>query len=93
VRLNSRVPVIIQWQDAAGMVFSHQVFTRTVGRYGCLAMLPANLLIDQQVTIVNTITGERSAGVVVWKGEQRTEGWETGLELAQPPMDFWGFEL
>jgi len=29
----------------------------------------------------------------VWKGNPRPEGWEYGIELVGPDMDFWGLEL
>jgi hypothetical protein len=30
---------------------------------------------------------------VVWKGGGRSDGWEYGIELISPEMDFWGLEL
>jgi len=29
----------------------------------------------------------------VWKGNSRPDGWEYGVELIAPEMDFWGLEL
>jgi hypothetical protein len=92
VRLNSRVPVIVEWQDAAGTVFQAKGFTRTVGLYGCLVVLPQELSTTQQVRLVNTATETENPGIVVWKG-QRADGWEVGIELTEPPMDFWGLDL
>jgi len=34
-----------------------------------------------------------NAAIVVWKGNQRPDGWEYGVELVAPEMDFWGLEL
>ena len=92
VRLNSRVPVIVEWQDAAGMVCQAEGFTRTVGLYGCLVVLPQELSTKLAVRIVNMATETANSGTVVWKG-QRADGWELGIELTQPPMDFWGLDL
>ena len=36
---------------------------------------------------------QTNGGVVVWKGSQETDGWELGIALTRPPMDFWGVEL
>lgn len=93
VRLNSRVPVIIEWQNASGVSFREKAFTRTVGPYGCLVVLPQNLSVQQRVRIVNTSTGHANAGIVKWKGNEHADSWEIGIELSQPPMDFWGLEL
>ncbi len=93
VRLNSRVPVGVEWDDAAGSQFREQAFTCVVGSYGCLVVLAQDLSLEQRVRVVNLISEQTLPGVVVWKGSQRSEGWELGIELAQPPMDFWGLEL
>jgi hypothetical protein len=93
VRLNSRVPVGVEWQDAKGAKHRKQAFTCVVGSYGCLVVLPENLPLEQRVRVVNLTNEQALPGTVVWKGSMRTEGWELGVELAQPPMDFWGLEL
>jgi len=93
VRLNSRVPVGVEWEDAAGAKFRKQAFTCVVGSYGCLVVLPENLPLEQHVRVVNLTNEQTLSGIVVWKGSMRSEGWELGIELAQPPMDFWGLEL
>ena len=62
-------------------------------RYGCLVVLPENLPIDQQVVVVNLANEQTIPGTVVWRGTLRDEGWELGIELSQPPLDFWGLEL
>jgi hypothetical protein len=93
VRMNSRVPVALEWEDAAGAIFRERAFTRVVSPYGCLVVLPLDLSIEQHLRIINLATEQANVGVVVWKGSQRPEGWELGIELTQPPMDFWGLEL
>jgi hypothetical protein len=93
VRLNSRVPVVIQWTRADESLGSHEGFTRIVGPYGCLALLPEDLAIEQSIVLLNSVTGESNPGIVVWKGERQGDGWETGIELTQPAMGFWGLEL
>ena len=93
VRLNSRAPVTIEWQDAAGTISQADAYTRTVGPYGCLLVLPQELAVAQTVRIFNRATGSANAAIVVWKGSERADGWELGIELTNPPMDFWGFDL
>ena len=93
VRLNSRVPVAIEWDDTTNGKLREEAITRVVSPYGCLVVLPKDLAIEQRLVVLNVATNERNPGIVVWKGNERSEGWELGIELVQPPQDFWGFEL
>ena len=93
VRMNSRVPVGVEWQDPQGRRVRNQAFTCVVSCYGCLVVLPENLAIDQQVVVVNMANEQTIPGTVVWRGSLREEGWELGIELSRPPLDFWGLEL
>jgi hypothetical protein len=94
IRLNSRVPVALEWQEAdATAACREEAFTRVVGPYGCLVVLRQNLEVEQALRIVNLATHEANSAVIVWKGNERPEGWELGIELIHPAMDFWGLEL
>jgi hypothetical protein len=94
IRLNSRVPVALEWQkpDTAA-AYREEAFTRVVGPYGCLVVLRESLEVEQALRIVNLATSESNSAVIVWKGNQRPDGWELGIELIHPAMDFWGLEL
>ena len=39
------------------------------------------------------VTRQSNPAIVVWRGNERAEGWELGIELIDPKMDFWGLEL
>jgi hypothetical protein len=93
IRMNSRVPVAIEWQEAGGGMLREQTFTRVIGPYGCLVVMPKGLSVDQNLRLVNLATEQAIDGVVAWKGGQQSEGWELGIELIKPPVDFWGFDL
>jgi hypothetical protein len=93
VRMNSRVPVVMEWLDAQGGAIREQSFTRVIGPYGCLVVSARNLGLKQDIHIVNLATEQMNPGVVVWKGNKQAEGWELGIELTEPPHDFWGLEL
>jgi hypothetical protein len=94
IRLNSRVPVAVEWQqNDATAVSREEGFTRVVGPYGCLVVLRASLDVEQSLRIVNLTTSETNSAVIVWKGNERPDGWELGIELIHPTMDFWGLEL
>jgi hypothetical protein len=93
VRMNSRVPVSVEWEDSQGRKIRSKAFTCVVSSYGCLVVLPDSLDLDQQVVVVNTATEQTIPGTIVWRGSLRDGGWELGIELRQPPLDFWGLEL
>lgn len=92
VRVNSRVPIAMEWR-AEGELIHKEAQTRVVGPYGCMVILPANLEVRQAIQLTNMVNRETNAAVIVWRGMQRPEGWELGIELISPQMDFWGLEL
>lgn len=92
-RMNSRVYVRLEWDAEAGARRSAETHTRVVNPYGCMVVLSDSLQLEQRLSLTNLATQTSNAAVVVWKGNQREEGWEYGVELIAPDMDFWGLEL
>jgi hypothetical protein len=92
-RMNSRVPVRLEWDGEAGKRHRVEAHTRVVNPYGCMLVLTDSLNLDHRVALTNLANETSNAAVVVWKGNQRPEGWEYGIELVAPEMDFWGLEL
>src|SRR5215467_9755724 len=92
-RMNSRVPVKLEWDAKQGSRCSFEAHTRVVNPYGCMLVLSESLDLDHRVALTNLATGASNAAVVVWKGNPRPEGWEYGIELVAPDLDFWGLEL
>jgi len=91
-RVNSRVRVLVEW-ELAGTEKSHEAHTRVVGPYGCLVVMPHNLDIEQRIRVTNPESRQTTPARVVWRGNERAEGWELGIELIEPNMNFWGLEL
>jgi hypothetical protein len=91
-RMNSRVHVRAEW-EANGQMASAEAFTRVVNPYGCMVILKNSLELNQRLSLTNLATSISNASVIVWKGNPRPEGWEYGIELVAPDMDFWGMEL
>ncbi len=56
-------------------------------------VLKHSLSLEHRVALTNMISATSNAAIVVWKGNQRPDGWEYGVELVAPEMDFWGLEL
>jgi hypothetical protein len=92
-RMNSRVPIRLEWEGEPSKRKVVEAITRTVNPYGCLVFLTEIFEIDQRVALTNLATQSRNAAVIVWKGNQQPEGWEYGIELIAPDMEFWGIEL
>jgi hypothetical protein len=92
-RMNSSVPVAIDWLDAQGTHNRLEAKTRIVSPYGCLVVLPENLALDQKVEVINMTSKQKCPGSVVWHGKERVEGFEIGIELRTSGIDFWGLEL
>ena len=92
-RMNSRVPVIIEWDGRTGPLHFEPGFTRVVNSYGCLLVSPKEIELQQRVRLTNLSTRHAANAVVVWKGEQRPDGWELGVELVAADLNFWGVEI
>ena len=57
IRLNSRVPVAIEWhKNGVAPPIREEAFTRVVGPYGCLIVLRESLELEQSLKIVNLAT-------------------------------------
>ena len=92
-RMNSRVPVRLEWDDKGGKRLSVEAHTRIVNPYGCMVVLQQSLSLEHRLALTNLISHSSNAAVIVWKGNARPDGWEYGVELVAPEMDFWGMEL
>ncbi|MBZ5527827.1 MAG: hypothetical protein LAN71_08010 [Acidobacteriia bacterium] len=92
-RMNSRVPVRIEWDEEDGQRVRLDVHTRVVNPTGCMMILSRDLETDHRVALTNRATRASVVAVVVSKSKPRPEGWEYGFELIGPETDFWGLEL
>jgi hypothetical protein len=93
-RMNSRVPVRLEWDSSSGERTFVETHTRVVNPYGCMVILEQDLELEQRVALTNQAMNTSNAAIVVWKSDERPEGGhEYGVELVAPSMDFWGLEL
>lgn len=93
-RMNSRVPVRLEWDGDAGRRFTLEAHTRVVNPYGCMVVLAHDLELEHRLALTNLAMDSSNAAIIVWKGNPRPDGgWEYGVELVAPEMDFWGLEL
>jgi hypothetical protein len=91
--MNSRVKIRLEWEDAETRRQAVEAVTRIVNPYGCMVVLPTTLEMEQRLALTNLTTDTSNAAVIVWRGNRQPEGWEYGIELVAPDMDFWGMEL
>jgi hypothetical protein len=92
-RMNSRVRVVMEWDGKAGPLQFESGFTRVINNYGCLLVSPREIDAQQRLRLTNLATRQAADGVVVWKGPQRSDGWDLGVELLAADLDFWGVNL
>lgn len=92
VRLNSRVAVAVEWTEG-GRELRAEGYTVDIGPKGCLAVVPQGFPVGQKLRLVNRINDKRCEVVLVWRGHEGRSGWELGLELQEPPVEFWGVDL
>jgi hypothetical protein len=54
---------------------------------------PKELNLQQAIRVTNLATRKKSDAVVVWKGIERPDGWDLGVEFVSADLEFWGVEL
>ena len=91
-RLNSRVPVAIEWTKD-GQQLRAEGHTVDVSPRGCLASVTQHFAIGQSLRLVNLADQSSCEAVVVWSRSEGQEVWHIGLELQEDGLDFWGLEL
>jgi hypothetical protein len=92
-RMNSRVPVSIEWNASSGPLRFEAGFTRVVNGYGCLLVSPTEINERERIHLTNLSTRQMASGVVVWKGTKRPDGWDLGVEFVAADLNFWGIDL
>jgi len=91
-RMNSRVSIALEG-EVNGETKRGEGYTIDISSKGCLVAVPVEFSIGQQLKLTNLVNQNVSDVNLVWRGHQGTAGWELGLELKNPPFDFWGLEF
>ena len=91
-RVNSRVRLILEWREG-GTTHTVEGLTVDISPKGCLAIAPQGFAVGQKLRMRNSINGNESDARLIWRGHEGRTGWELGLELDNPPHDFWGLEF
>jgi len=88
-RVNSRVRVLLEWSEA-GNTHTAEGYTVDISPKGCLAIAPQGIAVGQKLKLRNVSNHKESDATLIWRGHEGRTGWELGLELVHPPVDFWG---
>jgi len=91
-RVNSRVRVSLEWSEG-GSVHTAKGYTVDISPKGCLAIAPQGFTVGQKLRLKNASNQKESDATLIWRGHEGRTGWELGLELLNPPADFWGLEF
>jgi hypothetical protein len=91
-RLNSRVKVELSWRHG-DHTEKAEGFTVDISPKGCMAVAPQELAVGQKLQVKNVLNQMETEARLIWRGHQGRTGWELGLELVNPPEDFWGVEF
>jgi hypothetical protein len=91
-RVNSRVAVAVEWNEM-GKHLRAEGHTVDISPKGCLAVIPQGFAVGQKVRLVNLMNQISCEAVLVWRGHEGPKGWELGLELQDPNLDFWGLDF
>ena len=93
-RVNSRVTIAVEWTDSQSEETRRaEGYTMDISPKGCLAIIPQALTVGQELRLVNLLSGVSCPALMIWRGHEVGKGWELGLELVNPPMDFWDLDF
>jgi hypothetical protein len=92
VRVNSRVAVAVEWTES-GRALRAEGCTVDISPKGCLAIIPQGFAVGQRLRLVNLTNDHTCEAVLIWRGHEGRSGWELGLELQEPGLDFWGVDF
>jgi PilZ domain len=86
------VAVAVERADA-GQGLRAEGYTVDIGAKGCLAIVPHEFAVGERLRLINLTNQVSSEAVLVWRGHEGRTGWELGLELQEPPPNFWGLDF
>src|SRR5580692_11083209 len=73
-RMNSRVPITVEWNGGGGTSHFETSYTRVVNSYGCLLVSGEEVDVQERRGVANLATRRRAEGGGGWKGMQRAGG-------------------
>src|SRR5258708_20494617 len=77
-RMNSRVPVRLEWNDASGKRVSVEAHTRVVNPYGCMVVLAQSLDLQHRLALTNKIPVTSTTAIYQCTCSQPPDGMDYG---------------
>src|SRR6266851_1131179 len=87
-RMNSRVPVRLEWNDASGKRVSVEAHTRVVNPYGCMVVLAQPLELEHRLALINKISKTSNAAIVFWRATSGPTAGNTASSSWRPKWNF-----
>src|SRR5260370_31344771 len=86
-RLNSRVPVGIEWTEAGGKMRA-EGSTVDISAKGCMAVVPQGFTVGQKLRLVNRTNQHSCEAILVWRrdGKGRRAGLGGWMGGTSPPF-------
>jgi hypothetical protein len=91
-RLNSRIKIALEWVED-GRTLRVEGHTLDVSPKGCLAIVPQGFTVGQRLRLINLTNYNVCECLLIWRGHEGRSGWEVGLELQEPSLEFWGVDF
>jgi hypothetical protein len=91
-RVNSRVQIEVEW-DELGQSHRAGGYTVDISPKGCMVIVPQCFAVGQKLRLRNRGNGNITNATLIWRGHEGRSGWELGLELVDPPADYWDLEF
>lgn len=92
-RIALYVPVEVSSTDAPDKPFTERTVTLSIDRHGARTVLTHRLNARQQVKLKCIGTGTEAAARVARQLGESPQGFEYGVELADPTVDLWGIKF
>jgi hypothetical protein len=92
VRVNARTALSVEWTEE-GKTLRAEGYTVDISPKGCMAVIPQGFTVGKTLRVTHLANQAISDATVAWRGSEVRTGWELGLQLQDPPEDFWGLEF
>src|SRR5207245_11724791 len=86
-RMNSRVPVRLEWDDETSKRISVEAHTRVVNTYRCMVVIKRELGLEHRLALTNLISYTRNDAVRVWRGSRSPDGWDYRVQRYDPEIE------
>jgi hypothetical protein len=88
-RLTIDIPVEVMCKSAQKKLHTEETRTMVVSAHGCALSLKTGVLPGDKVVLIHKISRQEITCRVVMCRSSKTNGWDTGLEFAEPAPNFW----